>query len=253
MAAESPSSLSGWLFADLFLLLIAVGFSALTASGADDRPVVRTEEASALRSGSAVLNGWVDPRDRSVDVYFELGRDPLLADSRRVAADLAGVDIGEQTYFAARVFELERGATYFFRAVASGPAGTSKGRVLSFLTGTEGVCSDTGARLLDKPFERISVDESYLPRLVADLEAFSRENQLVEPKVAVALVSGWTSDPRKKEGFANAKQFFTEVRAVDAEGRFFNEMTYLKDQQNDELKRGSFNLLFFLVDLVDKC
>jgi hypothetical protein len=249
---ESPSSLSGWLFADLFLLLIVVGFSALTASGADDRPLVRTEPASAVISSSAVLNGWVDPRDNDVTVSFEYGRLPLLEDASVVGSSGSGGS--SAFYFAEQVSGLDDGATYFYRAVATSKYGTTRGKIEEFSTAQSGACTADGARFLKDPL-KVVMSESSLSGMLTALAAHAARYGLAEPKIAVALVRGWTSQRNGEgnEGNSHAVEFFGKMRSADQSSMFIYEGTYLEPLQSARLKEGTFEVTFLFVDLADQC
>jgi hypothetical protein len=254
IADESPSSLGGWLFADLFLLLIVVGFSAFTSNGDDRRPIVTTEAATAITTESAVLNGSVGPKRQRTTVVFDWGRDPTLRDSRQIKASNSPVSGAEvNTPFFVNLEGLENRTTYYFRAVAANESGKSVGKILSFTTDGGRPCDPDGAKFLKEPFiERFTMDS--IDELVPMLQRWTDSKELTEPKVAVAQISGWTLNPSKSEGKSRAeKLYYNHIKKMDSEREFFYEDTALSAWQKSSLKQGWYEVVLYFVDLVERC
>lgn len=252
IADEQPASLGGWLFADLFLLLIVVGFSAFSANGSDKRPIVETGEATAVTRSSAVLNGSVVAKKQKTDVAFEWGTTPTLTDSRPVTAGgspISGAQV--DTPFQAELRSLEEGTTYYFRAIASNDRGKAVGEIHSFTTG-KGVCTEVGAQFVNEPFAR-NITKSDVRSLLSDLREFARRKNLADPKVAVAEISGWTTDPSGSEGQKNARDLYRMIQKADVNQEFFYKDTALSPWQKSKLKKYHFDVVLYLVDLAQKC
>jgi hypothetical protein len=266
IADESPSSLGGWLFADLFLLLIVVGFSAFMSNTGDTRPVVETEKASGVSMRSAVINGVVAAKNQETKVAFEWGTTPTLDEVKRISASDSPVS-GEQvnTPFRAELKGLDAGTTYYFRAIAENESGKAVGRILSFetlkvpptttttTTTTTVVCTTDGPRFLKDPFVMMRVTKAGVSNLLERLAEFAQDKNLAKPKVAVAVIKGWTTNPAGTEGSKRARDMYNLFMEVDSSQTFFYEDTALEDMQNQTLPRDRFDVILYLVDLAEDC
>jgi hypothetical protein len=257
IADEQPASLGGWLFADLFLLLIVVGFSAFTSNGNDLRPVVVTEKASAVTQRSAVLNGSVAAKKQKTVVMFEWGKSPKLVDARQVKADNSPVSGAQvNTPFQVDLNGLDPQTTYYYRAVAGNDSGKALGRTLSFETlkvDDESVCVPDGARFLKDPFvEKFTLDN--IQDLMPKLRDWTSAQELAVPKVAVAQISGWTTNPKGSQGKDRAeKLYYNNIRKLDNERTFFYKDTALSAWQKSSLKKGYYEVVLYFVDLAERC
>lgn len=253
IADEQPSSLGGWLFADMFLLLVVVGFSAFTSNNSDLRPVVQTDAATAVDKHSAVFNGSVIAKKQKTDVFFEWGTGPTLTDARVLKAKNSPVRGAQvDTSFQAIPGYLESKTTYYFRAVARNASGLAKGKILSFETKLEAICDPDGAKFLKEPFQR-KITASGINDLLRDLGNYAKSKGLSAPKVAVAVISGWTLNPSGSKGQERAGEFYKLLRQADQSQEFFYKDTALSDWQKSKLDENYFDVVLYLVDLADRC
>lgn len=253
IADEQPSSLGGWLFADLFLLLIVVGFSAFTSNGADRRPVVTTDAATAVTRSSAVLNGSVRAMKQKTEVLFEWGKDPRLLDSKQRKADESPVSGAQvNTPFQLSLEGLDPRETYYYRAIAANESGKAVGKIVSFET-DGGICDPDGAKFLKEPFsERFTLDN--IKELLPKLQNWAEDKELGVPKVAVAQISGWTENPAGSRGKDRAeKLYYDHITRLDSERQFFYKDTALSSWQKSSLKEGYYEVVLYFVDLAERC
>ena len=253
IADEQPSSLGGWLFADMFLLLVVVGFSAFTSNNSDLRPTVKTDAATAVAQHSAVLNGSVIAKKQKTDVFFEWSTSPTLTDARVLTVKNSPVSGAQvDTSFQAIPGYLESKTTYYFRAVAKNASGIAKGKILSFETKLEAPCDPNGAKFLKEPLER-TIKASGIDDLLRDLGKYAERKGLSAPKVAVAVISGWTLNPSGSKGQERAGDFYKLLKQADQSQEFFYKDTALSDWQKSKLNKDFFNVVLYLVDLADRC
>ena len=108
-------------------------------------PTVSTAAATSVTIDSVTLNGTVNPNGLAVsDYHFEYGTDSNLAtftssNPQTLAAGYTGQAI------TASISGLISGTTYFFRVVATNPAGTSNGLIVSFITVAQAPTVSTAA------------------------------------------------------------------------------------------------------------
>ncbi|NJD61339.1 MAG: hypothetical protein FIA93_01290 [Deltaproteobacteria bacterium] len=95
-------------------------------------PTVTTAVATSITGNSAVLNGTVNPNGLATDGYFKYGTSPTL-DSFS-ATTVQSMGSGRTGASIAATVPLSPGTTYYFRTVATNPAGTSEGTIQSFST-----------------------------------------------------------------------------------------------------------------------
>ena len=253
IADEQPSSLGGWLFADMFLLLVVVGFSAFTSNNSDLRPMVQTDAATAVDKHSAVFNGSVIAKKQKTDVFFEWGTSPTLTDARVLKVKNSPVSGAQvDTSFQVEPGYLESKTTYYFRAVARNASGLAKGKILSFETKLEAPCDPNGAKFLKEPLER-TIKASGINDLLRDLGKYAERKGLSAPKVAVAVISGWTLNPSGSKGQERAGDFYKLLKEADQSQEFFYKDTALSDWQKSKLDKDFFNVVLYLVDLADRC
>lgn len=253
IADEQPSSLGGWLFADLFLLLIVVGFSAFSSDGSDKWPIVETREATAVTGSSAVLNGSVEAKKQKTDVKFEWGTTPTLTDARPVIAVDSPISGAQwNTPIQAELSGLEEGSTYYFRAVASNVSGTARGNILSFKTVIVSPCNPVGAQFLKIPFKR-NLTLSGIDDLIDNVKDFAKVHNLTDPRVAVAVIRGWGKSEDGSVGRKNAEGLFRQIRKFDGKQELFYRDTGLVAMENSGLDKKIYSVELFLVDLAKKC
>ena len=253
IADEQPSSLGGWLFADMFLLLVVVGFSAFTSNNSDLRPMVQTDAATAVDKHSAVFNGSVIAKKQKTDVFFEWGTSPTLTDARVLKVKNSPVSGAQvDTSFQVEPGYLESKTTYYFRAVARNASGLAKGKILSFETKLEAPCDPNGAKFLKEPLER-TIKESDIKDLFKKLRERSKSEGLSAPKVAVAVISGWTENRSGSKGQERAQDFYKLLKNADQSQEFFYKDTALSPWQASGLAKNYFDVVLYLVDLADRC
>ena len=109
-----------------------------TTYGAQERfntiprvPIVTTDPATQISTGSAVLNGTIiDDMGAACQVYFEYGGTPALG--VKTSRDSSGYVTGST--FLATIAGLSPGDSFFFRAVAENRFGRGYGATASFTT-----------------------------------------------------------------------------------------------------------------------
>lgn len=113
-----------------------VGFNYLgidyTASA---QPIVSTSAATAITATGATLNGIVNPNGLATNGFFEWGTDPTLTTNTATIQQSVGAGTSNQSVTAS-LSGLTASTTYYFRTVATSSAGTAKGSILSFATGS---------------------------------------------------------------------------------------------------------------------
>jgi hypothetical protein len=108
-------------------------FAIMTVTRAATGPIVETDVASAITSGSAVLNATVNPDGEEVtDCYFEYGT-TAASGSTGPCAPSPGSGAGPVAVTAS-LSGLEPDTTYHYRIVATSARGTSEGAVREFTT-----------------------------------------------------------------------------------------------------------------------
>jgi hypothetical protein len=95
-------------------------------------PVATTLPASGVSAGGAILNGRVDGRGLSADVWFEYGLDSGYGHA--ATAEPSPVDGSAPATVSAPLVGLLPAATYHYRVVAQGEGGTSYGEDVTFAT-----------------------------------------------------------------------------------------------------------------------
>jgi hypothetical protein len=97
-------------------------------------PLAVTGEPVGITPTSATLTGAVDTRGLQTEVSFEFGSTPALGSLEQasvIAGSESGTTVAISTAFGSY---LQPGTTYYYRAVASNPDGTSQGTLKSFTT-----------------------------------------------------------------------------------------------------------------------
>jgi lysophospholipase L1-like esterase/phosphodiesterase/alkaline phosphatase D-like protein len=98
-------------------------------------PSVTTSTATTVALHAATLNGIVNPHAQATNAWFEWGTDNTLAIPTLTTQQPAGDGSADNTVSAA-ITGLTFGTTYYYRVVAMNAAGTQKGSIVSFATGT---------------------------------------------------------------------------------------------------------------------
>lgn len=127
------------------------------------------------------------------------------------------------------------------------------GRILSFETGGDQPCDPEGAKFLKEPFsERFTL--ANINELLTKLRNWTRAQELVSPKVAVAQVSGWTKNPAGSTGKDRAeKLYYDRIKKLDSGREFFYKDTALSSWQKSSLSEGYYEVVLYFVDLADRC
>jgi hypothetical protein len=106
-------------------------------------PVPRTVGSTATGT-TAVLQGAANPQGTAGEGWFEWSTSPTLAGAQstpRTALPAVRTDVA----FDAELANLFFGTTYYFRAVASNAAGTTRGEIQTFRTSAPPVVAGTGS------------------------------------------------------------------------------------------------------------
>ncbi|MCX6132215.1 MAG: T9SS type A sorting domain-containing protein [Ignavibacteriales bacterium] len=106
-----------------------VSVTTQSASG----PIVATLSVSSVTSGSATLNGSVNPSGQSTTAWFEWGTSATFATYNQTTAQSVGSGISAAT-FSADLAGLVQSTTYYFRSVAQNAGGVQKGGLATFTT-----------------------------------------------------------------------------------------------------------------------
>ena len=135
VADEQTSSLGGWLFADLFLLIMVIGLAGFTIIPDKNAPKVVTGEAREA-FGIVLLTGIVDSGDEDTTAYFRWGTNSgLSGDVQATSAEESPVDAGRSgVTINAQLEDLKPGTTYYFQAKVESKAGSDTGEIRSFKT-----------------------------------------------------------------------------------------------------------------------
>jgi hypothetical protein len=258
VADEQTSSLGGWLFADLFLLIMVIGLAGFTIIPDKNAPKVVTGEAREA-FGIVLLTGIVDSGDEDTTAYFRWGTNSGLsgdvqvtpAEESPVDADRTGVTMN------ATLEDLKPGTTYYFQAKAESKSGSDTGEIRSFKTAvpaevpTDEVCSD-GPTFIRTPFIGNYTAVTARKNLYEEMSQWVTEKGFVKPKVAVAIVLGWTNDPSGSDGQEHARAFFNTTMK-DYAGEFLDVNTTLKAYQDDKLAESNFRIELYFVETANQC
>lgn len=96
----------------------------------DARPHVVTGPASRIESGTAKVEGRLNPLGKRTEFYFEYGTDPKLG--QRTSSVYGGLQVTPRLGFAT-LSGLVAGTVYHYRLVAMNEAGTSEGETKTFV------------------------------------------------------------------------------------------------------------------------
>jgi virginiamycin B lyase len=94
-------------------------------------PAVKTQPGHLVDDTTASLKVKIRPNAQDTSFYFDYGQTPELGSQSATLSAGSGWDTD---YFSAEVGDLARGATYYYRAVATNSAGTTLGEIRSLKT-----------------------------------------------------------------------------------------------------------------------
>ena len=258
VADEQTSSLGGWLFADLFLLIMVIGLAGFTIIPDKNAPKVVTGEAREA-FGIVLLTGIVDSGDEDTTAYFRWGTNSgLSGDVQATSAEESPVDAGRSgVTINAQLEDLKPGTTYYFQAKVESKAGSDTGEIRSFKTAvpaeppTDEVCSDAPV-FIKLPFTGTYTAVTARKNMNEDLSNWASEKGFVRPKVAVAIVIGWSPSEIGSEGKKNAIDFFETTMKVSA-ATFFDVNTALTAIQDHQLQPLNFRVNLYFVETANQC
>jgi hypothetical protein len=258
VADEQTSSLGGWLFADLFLLIMVIGLAGFTIIPDKNAPKVVTGEAREA-FGIVLLTGIVDSGDEDTTAYFRWGTNSGLGgDVQATSAEESPVDAGSSgVIINAQLKDLKPGTTYYFQAKVESKAGSDTGEIRSFKTAgpaeppTDEVCSDAPV-FIKLPFTGTYSVVTARKNMNDDLNTWVVEKGFVLPKVAVAIVLGWTNDPSGSDGQEYARVFFNTAMKEYA-AKFLDVNTTLKAYQDSKLAESYFRIELYFVETANQC
>lgn len=251
---EQTSSLGGWLFADLFLLIMVIGLAGfnITNPGA---PRSITGEARDISKSSAKLTGIVDAGDEKATVLFRwstsasLGSDAeeINAKESPLLAKTSGKDVS------AELSGLKADTKYYFRVIAESVAGEDSGEIRSFKTVGIAPCTDN--RFINEPFKGNYTARSARSNLVRDIEEWVLSRKFVVPQVAVALVRGGTDvkGGAGDKGSINANKFYNGVIRNISQSYFVDETALASLQNSTNKNLELFSLELYFVDNAQQC
>ena len=253
---EQTSSLGGWLFADLFLLIMVIGLAGFNITAEKGAPSVTTGSATNISATSATLNALADAGDATASVFFRWGKSSALGDGddvifgkpSSISEKSVGVDVQ------ADLAQLEPDTKYYFQAVARSSVKTVPGEVKSFKTNASAEVECSNAPSFTKePFEGLYTVSKARRNVREAIEAWVLSKGFVEPKVAVAFITGWSNNPAKNEGAKRARDFYSLTLKEEAPD-FFDTNTAIRAIQNsDDLPDNTFGVQLYFVETANQC
>lgn len=256
IADEQATSLGGWLFADLFLLIMVIGLAGFTFTKEKGAPNVTTGEVKNIATTSALITGIIDAGDEPASAFFKWGTNSGLGGNAQVtAAEESPIAIGKVgAPMTALLEELEPSTTYYFQANGESSAGSDAGEIRSFRTSeiAEAPCSNAPS-FIDTPFMRTYTSTSARQNLNSDILGWVTDKKFVEPKVAVAFVTGWSNNPASSDGAARALDFYQTNMTKNA-ANFFDQNTAVRAiQRSENLADFNFEVQLFFVETANQC
>lgn len=252
---EQTSSLGGWLFADLFLLIMVIGLAGFYIAANPGAPRAITGEAREISKSSAKLTGIVDSGDEKATVFFRWGTSSSLGSGARVTAQQSPVPAKSKgSDVSAGLSGLKADTKYYFQLIAKSTAGEDLGEIRDFKTTGLGQCTDK--RFINEPFKGNYTARSARANLVRDIEKWVLSRKFVEPQVAVALVRGGTDvkGGAGTKGSDNANKFYNGViRNIDQQPYFVAETALTSLQNSNNKSLDLFSLELYFVDNADQC
>ena len=258
VADEQTSSLGGWLFADLFLLIMVIGLAGFTIIPDKNAPKVVTGEAREA-FGIVLLTGIVDSGDEDTTAYFRWGTNSgLSGDVQATSAEESPVDAGRSgVTINAQLEDLKPGTTYYFQAKVESKAGSDTGEIRSFKTAvpaeppTDEVCSDAPV-FIKLPFTGTYTAVTARKNMNEDLSNWASEKGFVKPKVAVAIVIGWSVNPSGSDGKQKAQVFY-ETTMAEYASNYLDVNTVLKTFHDSDLTDFNFRIELYFVETANQC
>lgn len=256
IADEQPSSLGGWLFADLFLLMMVIGLAGFNITASPGAPRAITGEAIDITKSNAKINGVIDSGDNEATGFFRWGTSASLdsndhrinAKESPILAKTEGLDVSAQ------LTGLTPDTNYYFQFFAESDAGSNNGKVKTFRTAktTDIAPCSTANLFISTPFKMLYTELSARKSLSKDIQKWLTSNapEVEVPRVVVALVRGWTTNPSGTDGSARARVFFDSVMKKN---KYFNPDTALEALQNQIIPRGSFSVQLYFVEAARAC
>ena len=234
------------------------GFTIIPDKNAPTAPKVVTGEAREA-FGIVLLTGIVDSGDEDTTAYFRWGTNSGLsgdvqatpAEESPVDADRTGVTMN------AKLKDLKPGTTYYFQAKAESKAGSDTGEIRSFKTAvpaeppTDEVCSDAPI-FVKTPFTGTYTAVTARKNLYEDMSKWLLEKGFVKPKVAIAIVTGWSNNPSGSDGQQKATDFYNTTMN-EYVSIYLDKNTALKVIHNSDLADLSFSIELYLVETANQC
>ena len=256
IADEQTTSLGGWLFADLFLLIMVIGLAGFSISSNPNAPKATTGEAKNISASAAIVTGIVDAGDEEATAFFKWGTNSSLGGDVQVTpavespvpAKKRGVPISAQ------LSGLQPDTTYYYQANAESRAGSDMGEIRSFKTPQEGdgPCS-TAPSFIKTPFTRTYTASSARKSLSAEIGNWLADKEFVEPKVAVAFITGWSNNPAGSDGARRARDFYATTMAKYASSYFDANTAVRAIQRSENLADFNFEVQLYFVETANQC
>jgi len=120
----------------LSVLVVILVLSSCGGGGSDSSPPApstTTTDADPVTNDNAVLKGEVNPNGSETTAWFEVGPDNTLSTSVKTADQAIGPGTAPVAV-QATILGLSAGTTYYYRVLATNPAGTSQGAIERFTT-----------------------------------------------------------------------------------------------------------------------
>jgi hypothetical protein len=256
IADEQATSLGGWLFADLFLLIMVIGLAGFTFTKEKVAPNVTTGEVKNIAATSALITGIIDAGDEPASAFFKWGTNSGLGgDAQVTAAEESPIAIGKVgAPMTALLEDLEPSTTYYFQANGESKAGSDAGEIRSFRTSDEsdGPCSNN-PRFVKTPFEGTYTKSRASEKLKTDIEKWISEQQFVQPKVAVAFITGWSNNPAGSDGARRARDFYATTMTKYASSYFDANTAVRAIQRSENLADFNFEVQLYFVETANQC
>ena len=159
-------------------------------------PTATTGTATSVTSGSATLNGTVNPRGASTTVIFEYGTS--ISYGSTITATQSPLTGTTAQSVSAGLIELSPAETYHFRAKATSNGGTSYGADKTFTTSYSstlyvnkgGVC---GGKIPCYTFIQVAINAASTGTAIRIAQGIYSESITLSTSKSVTLQGGWNS------------------------------------------------------------